>query len=90
MDGYEVARRLQERATKKKPLLIAITGCGREQDRRRSAEAGIDLHLVKPVDPEAAQRLLRRFQSIIAKSEPAAADTIFAVPMTPGSLRGSE
>jgi DNA-binding response OmpR family regulator len=61
MDGYEVARRLQERATKKKPLLIAITGCGREQDRRRSAEAGIDLHLVKPVDPEALQRLLRRF-----------------------------
>jgi CheY-like chemotaxis protein len=67
MDGYEVARRLQERAAEKKPLLIAITGCGQEPDRQRSAQAGIDLHLLKPVDPAALQRLLRRFERIIAK-----------------------
>jgi CheY-like chemotaxis protein len=67
MDGYEVARRLLERATDKRPLLIAITGCGQEPDRQRSAQAGIDLHLLKPVDPAALQGLLKRFQGIIAE-----------------------
>jgi CheY-like chemotaxis protein len=66
MDGYEVARRLQQQATEKKPLLIAIAGCGRDQDLRRSSEAGIDLYLLKPVDAEALRRMLRRFQRIIA------------------------
>ncbi len=66
MDGCDVARRLLERAAEKKPLLVALAGCGREQDRRRAAEAGIDLYLLKPMDPEALRRLLRRFQGIMA------------------------
>jgi CheY-like chemotaxis protein len=65
MDGCEVARRLQEQATGKAPLLIAVTGYGEEADRRRSEEAGIDLHLLKPVDPRALERLLERFKTII-------------------------
>ena len=66
MDGYEVARRLREQEADKLPLLIAVTGYGQEEDRRRSAEAGIHLHLLKPVDGEAINRLLHRFQAIIA------------------------
>jgi CheY-like chemotaxis protein len=65
LDGYEVARRLHERAREKKPLLIAVTGHGRDEDRRRSAEAGIDLHLLKPADPVGLQKMLKRFHKII-------------------------
>src|SRR5579871_1778396 len=65
MDGYEVAKRLRECHCKKRPFIIAVTGFGMEADLRHSAESGIDLHLVKPVDPEQLQALLRRFQGII-------------------------
>jgi CheY-like chemotaxis protein len=65
MDGYEVAQRLQGQKAPKKPLLIAVTGFGGEADRRRSAEVGIDLHLVKPADMEALLRLLSRFQRVL-------------------------
>jgi CheY-like chemotaxis protein len=58
MDGYEVARRLRERRPKQNLFLVALTGYGREEDRRRSREAGFDLHLVKPVDPEELRDLL--------------------------------
>jgi signal transduction histidine kinase/DNA-binding response OmpR family regulator len=50
MDGYELGRRLRQAATPGAELeLIAITGYGRESDRRRSLEAGFDRHVVKPV-----------------------------------------
>ncbi len=65
MDGWEVARRLDRPAKEKRPLLIAVTGYGEDEDRRRSAEAGIDLHLVKPVDGHHLQGLLKRFHTII-------------------------
>jgi CheY-like chemotaxis protein len=56
MDGYEVARRL--RAVESRARLIALTGYGQEEDQRRAREAGFDLHLTKPVDPVALERLL--------------------------------
>src|SRR3954469_13716392 len=59
-DGWEVARRLRGQPLRKRPLLVAVTGYGRECDQQCSAEAGIDLHLVKPVDPEALLGLLQR------------------------------
>src|SRR5262249_40725833 len=49
MDGYEVARRLRERRHDGGPLIVAISGYGKEEDRARSRAAGIDHHLVKPV-----------------------------------------
>ena len=49
MDGYEVAMRLRERSECSKALIVAVTGWGHEEDRRRSREMGFDLHLVKPV-----------------------------------------
>jgi CheY-like chemotaxis protein len=67
MDGYGFARRLQEPAWVKKPFVIALAGWHSAGDQRRSLEAGIDLHLVKPVDPDALQRLLRRFEAIIGR-----------------------
>ena len=52
MDGYEVAERLRS-AGSPDLLLVAITGYGRDEDRRRSKAAGFDLHMVKPVDAQA-------------------------------------
>jgi CheY-like chemotaxis protein len=69
MDGLEVARRVHEGvgpAAAKAPLVIAVTGRHSEEDRRRSEEAGIDLHLIKPVDVGLLHRVLQRFQGIIA------------------------
>jgi CheY-like chemotaxis protein len=60
MDGFEVARRLRATPGLEKALLVAITGLGREEDRRRCLAAGFDLHLLKPVDPEELERLLAR------------------------------
>jgi PAS domain S-box-containing protein len=56
MDGYEVARRL--RADYDGILLVALTGYGQDEDRRRSKEAGFDHHLVKPVDFEVLQGVM--------------------------------
>jgi PAS domain S-box-containing protein len=50
MNGYEVARKLREMPEAKGTLLVAQTGWGQAEDRRRSKEAGFDHHLVKPVD----------------------------------------
>ena len=58
IDGYEVARRI--RAQSEKPVLIAMTGYGQPEDRRRSKDAGFDYHLTKPVDPARLQELLAR------------------------------
>jgi signal transduction histidine kinase len=56
LDGYQVAQRL--RAADDCPRLIAITGYGQPQDRERAMRAGIDQHLVKPVDAAELRRLL--------------------------------
>jgi CheY-like chemotaxis protein len=58
-DGFEVARRLRGRYGRE-PLLVALTGYGRDEDRRMSQEAGFDHHLVKPADPAVLQQMLLR------------------------------
>ncbi|MEO8178827.1 MAG: PAS domain S-box protein [Deltaproteobacteria bacterium] len=58
LDGYEVADRVRRDPDLCDLTLIALTGWGQEQDRRRSREAGFDHHLVKPVDLEALKTLL--------------------------------
>ena len=58
MDGYEIAERLREQPESARTVLVAITGYGQDEDRRRSREAGIDHHLVKPVSPETLHKLL--------------------------------
>ena len=58
MDGYEVAQRLLEDPVTSNTFLVALTGYGQEEDRRRSHEAGFDRHLTKPVELEQLQNLL--------------------------------
>jgi signal transduction histidine kinase/ActR/RegA family two-component response regulator len=58
MNGYEAARRIREALAGKNPLLVAITGWGQDEDRRRSNSAGFDHHLVKPIDPGVLTRLI--------------------------------
>ncbi len=58
MDGYEVAARLREQEAFKQTPLIALTGYGQEESRRRAKEAGFDYHLVKPVEPGALNTVL--------------------------------
>jgi CheY-like chemotaxis protein/anti-sigma regulatory factor (Ser/Thr protein kinase) len=57
MDGYEVAKRLRQGAGGDKVLLVAVTGYGQEEDRRRAKEAGFDEHLLKPPALEVLQTL---------------------------------
>jgi signal transduction histidine kinase/CheY-like chemotaxis protein len=57
-DGHEVARRLRMESWGKQIRLIAITGWSSESDRARSADAGFDHHLVKPLDPSLLVELL--------------------------------
>jgi CheY-like chemotaxis protein len=58
LNGLEVARRLRTRRSARPLLLVATTGYGQEEDRRRTAEAGFDHHLVKPIDPQVLRSLL--------------------------------
>jgi CheY-like chemotaxis protein/two-component sensor histidine kinase len=60
LDGYEVARRIRAEPWGKAAVLIALTGWGQDEDRRRSREVGFDSHLVKPLDPDALSSLLQR------------------------------
>jgi CheY-like chemotaxis protein len=65
MDGYEVARRLRQECGLEKVVLAAMTGYGQAADRHRSSEAGFDLHLVKPVDPDVLHGLLARLHRLV-------------------------
>jgi PAS domain S-box-containing protein len=58
MDGYEVAQHLRQQPGLEHVMLVALTGWGQEEDRRRSREAGFDKHLIKPVEPEVLHRVL--------------------------------
>jgi CheY-like chemotaxis protein len=68
MDGYEVRRRLRQEAGPGGLTLVAVTGYGHDEDRRRSKEAGFGLHLVKPVDSTALKELLARIAGLSAAS----------------------
>ena len=60
LNGYEVCRLIRQQAWSKNMVVIALTGWGQEEDKRRSQEAGVDFHLVKPVDYAALKKLLAR------------------------------
>jgi CheY-like chemotaxis protein len=59
LDGYQVARRVRAEPWGRGLLLVAMTGWGQDEDKRRAAEAGFDHHLTKPVDPTAIEKLLQ-------------------------------
>ena len=58
LDGYDVARQIRNEAWGKEMVLIALTGWGQPEDRRRTAAAGFDAHLVKPLEPSALAHTL--------------------------------
>ena len=58
LNGYEVAQRIREKPWGASMFLIAVTGWGQEEDRQRSAEVGLNVHMVKPVEPAALEKLL--------------------------------
>jgi CheY-like chemotaxis protein len=57
MDGYEAARRIRDELGPQ-VVLVALTGWGQDEDKRRSHQAGFDYHLTKPPDPEVLERLI--------------------------------
>lgn len=60
LDGYAVARRIRRERNRAAPRLVALTGYGNDEARRRSREAGFDEHLVKPIDLTSLRNLLAR------------------------------
>jgi two-component system CheB/CheR fusion protein len=58
LDGHETARQIREQPWGKQIVLVALTGWGQSEDRRRSKEAGFDHHLVKPADPTVVAKLI--------------------------------
>jgi CheY-like chemotaxis protein len=68
MDGLALARRLRAEPTLQGVVLVAITGLGTSADRCKSEAAGIQDHLVKPVEPELLQRLLAGYATQLSRS----------------------
>jgi PAS domain S-box-containing protein len=66
LNGYDVARRIREQPWGRDVTLVALTGWGQDEDRRRSQEAGFNFHMVKPVEFSALERLLDGAQATTA------------------------
>lgn len=62
LNGYEAARHIRQQPWGKKTVLVAVTGWGKDADKRRASEAGFDHHLTKPLDPPDLDRLLAALQ----------------------------
>jgi len=60
LDGYEVARRIRAQEWGKSVVLVALTGWGQDEDRRRTREAGFDSHMVKPLNVDLLTEFLNR------------------------------
>jgi len=60
MNGYDAAVSIRAQPGGQQVVLVAVTGWGQEQDRRRAADAGFDHHLTKPVDPQTVEALIAR------------------------------
>ena len=58
MDGYEVAAKMRQEEWCKDAVIVAVSGYGQDEDRRRSTEAGFDHHLIKPLDHDALLSLI--------------------------------
>jgi CheY-like chemotaxis protein len=68
LNGYEVAQRIRSAEWGGSMFLIAVTGWGQDEDRQRSSEVGLNLHMVKPVEPAALEKLLGSLRSPVPGS----------------------
>jgi signal transduction histidine kinase len=74
LNGYEVAKRIRALPSGQRMTLVAVSGWGQNEDKRRSSEAGFNLHLVKPVDFDAVEKILAQC-SAHPQPDPAAVST---------------
>ena len=65
LDGYALARKLRDESWGRDILLVATTGWGQAEDRRRALDSGFDEHLTKPVDPREPLRMLARRRAAV-------------------------
>jgi PAS domain S-box-containing protein len=72
VSGYELGRQIRERPWASDVVLVALTGWGQEQHRRRSAESGFDHHLTKPVEFDVLQQILAEADRSLPDSKAAA------------------
>jgi CheY-like chemotaxis protein len=70
LDGWEWTRRVRAEPSLRQTLIIAVTVCGLPSDRKRSHAAGLDFHLLKPVDPELLRNILAEFAAERQGPEP--------------------
>jgi CheY-like chemotaxis protein len=83
LNGYEVARRIRARAAGRSVVLIALTGYGQAEDRRRALDAGFDAHVTKPVLPDELAELVAGARRGVAAVPPGPRGT----PPTPSPTR---
>ena len=70
LNGYEACCRIREQPWGRQMVLVAITGWGQDEDKRRASEAGFDHHLTKPVEPADLQALLASSETAGRKGAP--------------------
>lgn len=70
MNGFEVARQLRQHPAFGRVVLVAMSGYGREDDKRRAFDAGFDHHLVKPADVGALSELFGRVAQSVSQRSP--------------------
>ena len=63
LNGYDAAKRIREKSWSAGTMLVAVTGWGQEEDKRRTSEAGFDCHFTKPLDPAALHKLVAEFRA---------------------------
>ena len=66
LNGYDAARRIREQPWGKAMVLVALSGWGQDEDKRKSHEAGFDAHMVKPIDPAALDEFLDGLKTSVA------------------------
>jgi signal transduction histidine kinase/DNA-binding response OmpR family regulator len=70
LNGYDACHRIRQQPWGKSVVIVACTGWGQEEDKRRSEEAGFDRHMVKPVEPAALEKLLAGLERESNRPEP--------------------
>ena len=85
MSGLEVARRLRHDLGLRDTLIVAVTGYGQEEDKRRSRQADFDAHLIKPASLEALQALLARGTSLTPRASLKGTDAFAEPPDVPST-----
>jgi CheY-like chemotaxis protein len=80
INGYELARQLRQSESSRHIVLVAVTGYGQDDDRRRVREAGFDHHLLKPLEPEALEKIIDSVPAPAASTSGAHSDKNVAEP----------